>query len=213
MSGALRLEVGELPLEREQVELLVAPLFEGERPLRGSAGRADWRLCGRLSQLLASGQLSGAPGEAALVGGFAGIASPWLLALGCGSGARFDAAASSRFAAEALARVLSLRVRSAVLALETRGPELSVRERVEGVVAVAGGAMADRTGARAVELSLRLVLPGEDPGEVLDALRDLGAAHPSGAVLLPPPVPAGRHQSPPRRGGPPPPPRGPSPVK
>jgi hypothetical protein len=44
-------------------EALVLSYFDDERPLRGAAGLADWRLCGRLSRLLASGKLSGAAGE------------------------------------------------------------------------------------------------------------------------------------------------------
>ena len=36
-------------------ETLVLPFFADERPLRGAAGLCDWRLCGRLSRLLAVG--------------------------------------------------------------------------------------------------------------------------------------------------------------
>jgi hypothetical protein len=48
-------------------ELLVAPFFADERPLRGAAGLCDWRLCGRLSRLLASGRLAGGLGETTLL--------------------------------------------------------------------------------------------------------------------------------------------------
>ena len=33
-------------------DCLVLPVFKDDRPLRGAAGLADWRLCGRLSRLL-----------------------------------------------------------------------------------------------------------------------------------------------------------------
>jgi hypothetical protein len=42
---------------------LVLSLFSDERPLRGAAGLADWRLCGRLSRLLKHRRLSGEGGE------------------------------------------------------------------------------------------------------------------------------------------------------
>lgn len=42
-------------------------VFRDERPLRGAAGLADWRLGGRLSRLLKRGKLAGGRGEATIV--------------------------------------------------------------------------------------------------------------------------------------------------
>ncbi|MBP9206810.1 MAG: peptidase M17 [Kofleriaceae bacterium] len=42
---------------------LVLTSFVDERPLRGAAGLADWRLCGRLSRLLRGDKVSGQRGE------------------------------------------------------------------------------------------------------------------------------------------------------
>jgi len=44
-------------------DALVVPLWTDVRPLRGAAGLLDWRLNGRLSQLLREGHLQGAAGE------------------------------------------------------------------------------------------------------------------------------------------------------
>lgn len=44
-------------------DCLVLPVFKDDRPLRGAAGLADWRLCGRLSRLLKSERASGEAGE------------------------------------------------------------------------------------------------------------------------------------------------------
>ena len=44
-------------------DALVVPLWADVRPLRGAAGLLDWRLNGRLSQLLREGRLLGAAGE------------------------------------------------------------------------------------------------------------------------------------------------------
>ena len=52
------------PLERVDSEIAVAGFFTDERPLRGGAARADWRLCGGLSRRIENGDLSGKSGEA-----------------------------------------------------------------------------------------------------------------------------------------------------
>jgi hypothetical protein len=46
---------------------LALSFFIDERPLRGVAGLADWRLGGRLSRLLKSGRMVGARGEVTLL--------------------------------------------------------------------------------------------------------------------------------------------------
>jgi hypothetical protein len=53
--------------DEERPELLALPFFADERPLRGAAGLADWRLCGRLSRMLLAGRVDGGFGEATLL--------------------------------------------------------------------------------------------------------------------------------------------------
>ena len=48
-------------------DALLLPFFADERPLRGAAGLADWRLCGRLTRLLKAGRASGARGETVML--------------------------------------------------------------------------------------------------------------------------------------------------
>lgn len=48
-------------------DCLVLPVFKDDRPLRGAAGLADWRLCGRLSRLLKTERATGAAGETLLL--------------------------------------------------------------------------------------------------------------------------------------------------
>ena len=62
-----RFELATESFERVRVELGVAGFFENEIPLRGGAGRVDWRLCGLISEQLAAGRLSGRLGEALLI--------------------------------------------------------------------------------------------------------------------------------------------------
>ena len=52
--------------EREGGALLVT-FFKDERPLRGAAGLADWRMCGRLSRLVKKQRLEGNSGEALMM--------------------------------------------------------------------------------------------------------------------------------------------------
>ena len=44
-------------------DCLVLPVFRDDRPLRGAAGLADWRLCGRLSRLIKANKATGDAGE------------------------------------------------------------------------------------------------------------------------------------------------------
>lgn len=44
-------------------DCLVLPVFRDDRPLRGAAGLADWRLCGRLSRLLKTNRATADAGE------------------------------------------------------------------------------------------------------------------------------------------------------
>lgn len=48
-------------------DCLVLPVFKDDRPLRGAAGLADWRLCGRLSRLIKSNRATAEAGETLLL--------------------------------------------------------------------------------------------------------------------------------------------------
>lgn len=48
-------------------DCLVLPVFRDDRPLRGAAGLADWRLCGRLSRLLKASKATADAGETLLL--------------------------------------------------------------------------------------------------------------------------------------------------
>jgi len=69
-------------------DLLAVGLWSDVRPPRGAAGLLDWRLCGRLSALMAAGKVAGAPDEQTLIP--SGRRLPWKLVLFAGLGARAD---------------------------------------------------------------------------------------------------------------------------
>jgi hypothetical protein len=48
-------------------DCLALPVFKDDRPLRGAAGLADWRLCGKLSRLLKASRASAEAGETMLL--------------------------------------------------------------------------------------------------------------------------------------------------
>jgi hypothetical protein len=70
-------------------DALVVPVWSDVRPLRGAAGLLDWRLCGRLSQMIRDGKLTGSTGEKLLL---VTARIPWqrVLAVGVGESAAFD---------------------------------------------------------------------------------------------------------------------------
>jgi len=48
-------------------DCLVLPVFRDDRPLRGAAGLADWRLCGKLSRLVRDSKATADAGETMLL--------------------------------------------------------------------------------------------------------------------------------------------------
>lgn len=97
------------PLERVDSEIAVAGFFTDERPLRGGAARADWRLCGGLSRRIESGDLEGKSGEAMLIGCGRALRAPRLMLLGLGDRASYDQLRVSDETREALERCRKLR--------------------------------------------------------------------------------------------------------
>jgi hypothetical protein len=82
--------------DEASVDGLIVTLFKDERPLRGATGLADWRLCGRLSRLVASGRLTSAEGETLLMPPGRRLPFQRILAVGLGRQARFDDATYRR---------------------------------------------------------------------------------------------------------------------
>jgi hypothetical protein len=192
VSAALAIELETGPIERARADLAIVSFCTTERPLRGAAGRADWRMCGRLSQLIAAGRVAGHAGEAVLLPGGGGLRAPLVLALGRGPGASLGPAAATAFARDAVGRGLGLRAASIALALPGgEGGELALRGRFEAIVAGAGEALAARAGGAA--LRLVLVAGFESGPQVLEALRSVRpAGFPASVALRLPGAPARR---------------------
>jgi Cytosol aminopeptidase family, N-terminal domain len=104
------------------VDTLCLFVSEDERPLRGAAGFADWRLCGQLSRLLVDGFFRGTRGESLLLPSNGRIGAPRLVVLGLGPGGEALHPGVLRSALSQAADVLNrARVDSVALELPGRG--------------------------------------------------------------------------------------------
>jgi len=108
-------------LERIGADLLVAPFFETDRPLRGAAAHVDWRSCGLLSEQILCERVRGGEGECVLLPSAGRMRARQLLALGLGPRPGFGEAELRRAAALAGRRASGLRVGSLVFALPSEG--------------------------------------------------------------------------------------------
>jgi hypothetical protein len=77
-------------LDRLQADVLVLSLFEDERPLRGTAGYCDWRLCGRVSGLIQENAFGCRRGEVLLTNTGSRIGAERILLFGLGARNQFD---------------------------------------------------------------------------------------------------------------------------
>ena len=69
-----------------EMEALCLFVGRDERPLRGTAGFADWRMCGKLSRVLLQGLFQGDPSENLLLPSEGRLAIPRIFAFGSGAG-------------------------------------------------------------------------------------------------------------------------------
>jgi hypothetical protein len=105
-------------LDQLKTEVLCLPVFSDERPLRGATGLVDWRLCGRLSDLLLRGDLTGEFDRALLMPPpERRLLAERILCLGAGARAELDEARFRALLRALLGRLLALRVRTAALSL------------------------------------------------------------------------------------------------
>jgi Cytosol aminopeptidase family, N-terminal domain len=80
------------------VDAIVLGITTDIRPLRGASGLLDWRLCGRISQLLTSGAMHGSVGETLLSRCYNGVGATRLFLFGFGASNNIATEAPARFA-------------------------------------------------------------------------------------------------------------------
>ncbi|MEK6608238.1 MAG: M17 family peptidase N-terminal domain-containing protein [Myxococcota bacterium] len=76
--------------EGVSAEALCLSFFSDERPLRGAAGLADWRLCGALSRCVIAERMRGDAGEVLLMPAGRRLPFPKVFLFGLGPGRNFS---------------------------------------------------------------------------------------------------------------------------
>lgn len=177
MSASVELWVETTPFERIEADLAVAGFFLDEKPLRGAAGRADWRLCGVVTDLVETGRLRGKVGEATLVPSMGRLAAARVLLLGLGRRSSFRAGRARDTSHAAVERGLHLGAGSLVLAPPVGGPDAFSRH-ASGIVRGAIEAASEGEGS----LRMSLALPASEAREALEALEKAVDADTAGGI-------------------------------
>lgn len=170
MSRGLSVQIDPLPLERVEVELVAAGYFADQRPLRGGAARADWRLCAQVSNLLLDKQLAGEAGEAVLLPSGGRLRAPRVLLLGLGRRASYGLPQVQDAVRELVLRATALGVRS----LGLSGPGIIAGDFARHAEAILAGALEAMKEARR-SFRLVLVLPPEEARAAARALEEAAA--------------------------------------
>jgi hypothetical protein len=162
LSVALALEIETARLDHVVADVLVTPYFACDRPLRGPAARADWRLCGLLSDCLQREDVTGERGEAALLPTGGRMRAPLLLAMGLGTRSDFREETLRLVARNATERIIGLRSGTAGIALPAGVfSQLQTARCASLVLEGVAAALADRPSA----LRLRLWVTPEEAGQ------------------------------------------------
>jgi hypothetical protein len=170
MTVTWAIELDTEPAERARADLLVAPFFAGDRPLRGAASRIDWRLCGHLSAMLARGAFEGAPEDVVLVPTGSRLRAPRTLLLGLGPRESFAPRALRASARVAVARAAALRSGIVALALPSEADSGLPAERAAAAALIGAG---EALQERPFPLRLRLVLEPAAASRARQALAEL----------------------------------------
>lgn len=163
----LNLELTTESLERVRSELIVTGFFKDELPLRGGVGRADWRLCGLISEQLVAGRIEGNWGEALMVPSQGHLRARCVLVIGLGSRQNYRLPQVEAGARDAVERALALGVSS--LAMPPLGVDADDFPRC--VDAFLQGAALGLSG-QPRSLSLCVVLPEKDRSSASAALSE-----------------------------------------
>ena len=141
-------------LDLAGTEVIAAYLVEGERPPQGVAGLLDWRLGGKISELIQSGFATGKVGEVLLVPGKPKLPFDKTLLFGMGNLQGFSELLFSEVVSRMLTTLEGLHVRNAVVQLPGR--------HVEAISAArAADLLLEQAGARKEHDIWTLVEPAE----------------------------------------------------
>lgn len=86
----IQLILSSLPIDEVPGNVILATFFEDVRPLKGSSGLIDWRLNGRLSELILQGRISGHFSESLIMPSQGRLSSREILVFGLGESGQLD---------------------------------------------------------------------------------------------------------------------------
>ena len=86
----------DLPPDRREGEVATVYFFEDDRPLHGSASMLDWRLNGKVTELLLNGTVSGRIGDTVAIKNNGKLDADWALFIGGGKRQRLSMAVWER---------------------------------------------------------------------------------------------------------------------
>jgi hypothetical protein len=168
VNGALLVGLESVPLERCEVDIVVAGFFRGERPLRHAAAAIDWRFCGLLSERLSEAVISGDSGEAVLLPSYGRMGAPRVLLLGLGPRAEYRLPQLFEAGRDAAARSIALGARSLALAPLGLAPD-DFSRNAESLLS---GALAG-IGESGDSLRMRIVVPRSELAASSQAIENL----------------------------------------
>lgn len=116
-------------LDTLESEVLACALWEDVRPAQGVAGLCDWRLGGRISRLLRTGELAGRMGEVMIVPGRPRLSFDKIVLFGAGPRDAFDEGRYREVLDHMLATIDGLGTRVAVVQLPGRQGDVIPAER------------------------------------------------------------------------------------
>lgn len=153
----VQLEVSHAPIEHSPaVDAAVCGVAVDERPLKGPAGRLDWRLCGLLSRYLIRERYTGKLGEDMLVTTVRRLPFQGIFLFGLGRTGEIDASLSRQLAARCAGVLLKAGVDSTVLGIwDLTRERISFEEGLEAFLI--GCSRAKAHGSRAESLHVRLL--------------------------------------------------------
>ncbi len=86
----INLVLSSLPIDEVPSQVALTTFYEDIRPLKGSTSLIDWRLNGRLSDLILQGKISGAFAEAVIMPAQGRLSAKEILLFGLGSSSELD---------------------------------------------------------------------------------------------------------------------------
>ncbi len=126
-------------LDEIDCEVLACSLYEDARPCHGLAGLCDWRLAGRISDLLRRGLVTGALGEAVMLPAKPRLTFDKLLLFGAGPRARLDEETFRGIVEQMLGVMEGLSARTSVVELPGRHDGIIAADRAADILLACAG--------------------------------------------------------------------------